>query len=140
MPDRQRVLVVDDDADIRSLALELLDLNGFSAEGAADGKEALALLRRGTYDAVVLDVVMPEKDGIEILMDIKSRQPETFVVAISGGGRIDAHDYLDMATMCGADATLRKPFSFDAMAEMIVEATASRRTLKTAPRGADGAA
>src|SRR3569623_1468282 len=101
MSERRTVLVVDDDDGIRRLAVCLFDRRGFKSESAPNGKVALSKLRRQQYDAVLLDVLMPEKDGIETLMDIKRFQPETYVIAVSGGGRIAAEEYLSLAPMCG---------------------------------------
>lgn len=126
MSERPTVLVVDDDEGIRRLGMSLLTRRGFKSEGAANGKEAVRRLRSQQFDAVVLDLLMPEKDGIETLMDIKTHQPETYVIAISGGGRIAADEYLQLATMCGADVSLRKPFSFGHVADLLEAATENR--------------
>jgi DNA-binding response OmpR family regulator len=84
---------------------------GFEFDGAADGNEAIVKLERRPYDAVVIDMIMPDREGVETIVEIRRRWPETYIVAISGGGRIGADGFLDLAQALGADRTLSKPFT-----------------------------
>ena len=102
------ILVVDDDAAIRSLFHKILARAGYHVMEAADGAQALAAVRKGGVDVVITDLIMPEKEGIETIVEIRKNHPQVKIAAVSGafGGR-----YLETASLLGADATLAKPVS-----------------------------
>jgi len=106
----QRVLVVDDDPEILSTLLSLLRTTGFDTEGASTGRTALTMLQEHRFDFLLLDVVLPDIDGLEVLRRIRgsSRKPE--ILVMSSGGTLDGMDYLRMAQDLGADHVLEKPF------------------------------
>jgi DNA-binding response OmpR family regulator len=105
------VLFVDDEQPIRDLFGRALIAAGLEFEGAEDGNRALAALERRRYDAVVMDILMPEREGVETIIQVRRRWPDSFIIAISGGGRLGPQDFLHLATMVGADRTLTKPFT-----------------------------
>ncbi len=105
------VLFVDDEQPIRDLFGRALIAAGIQFDGAADGNKALAKLNQRQYDAVVIDIIMPDREGVETILEIRKRWPEIFIIAISGGGRIAAETFLDLARELGADCTLSKPFT-----------------------------
>ncbi len=109
----KRILVIDDDPIMRETIKDILQYEDYYVADAADGKEGMALLQKETFDMIVTDVLMPEKDGIEVIMEAKKRQPKIQIVAISGGGYISAENYLKMARDLGASATVVKPFDID---------------------------
>jgi DNA-binding response OmpR family regulator len=109
------VLVVDDEAGIRQLAARALAAAGCQSHGAANGREAISVLEHTPIDAVVIDMIMPEKEGVETIIEVKSRWPNLKVIAISGGGRLAPDDFLRLASMVGADATMKKPLNFKEM-------------------------
>jgi DNA-binding response OmpR family regulator len=104
-------LFVDDEHPIRELFGRALTAAGIECDGAADGDEALAKLDQRRYDAVVIDIITPDREGVETILEVRRRWPDIFIIAISGGGRIGADDFLKLATMVGADRTLSKPFT-----------------------------
>lgn len=108
---RKSILVVDDDASIRELLRKLFEKSGYAVREAADGSAALRLMREEQADCVVTDIIMPEKEGIETILEIRRTYPETQIVAISGGGRIGPLNYLKMAKLMGARYVFSKPFS-----------------------------
>ncbi|MBM4132114.1 response regulator, partial [bacterium] len=73
------------------------------------------------YDLVITDIIMPEKDGIEAIMDLRRGRPGLRLIAISGGGRAEPESYLHSAQLLGADRTLRKPFSNEAIVAAVAE-------------------
>jgi CheY-like chemotaxis protein len=73
----------------------------------------------GQPDIVVTDIVMPEREGLETIMAIKSARPDVPILAISGGGRIGAPPFLDLARRLGADDVLAKPFRTAQLVERI---------------------
>ena len=108
------ILVVEDDPDYRRSLEQILTKSGFATVQAANGREALSTYDPATIDAVVLDLIMPEIEGIETLTKLRRAVPEVKVLAISGGGQIGAKNYLELAAKLGAKETLAKPFSAEA--------------------------
>ncbi len=105
------VLFVDDEQPIRELFGRALIAAGIEVDGAADGNKALAKLEHRGYDAIVIDIIMPDREGVETIVEIRRRWPDAFIIAISGGGQIGAQDFLKLAAAVGADSTLTKPFT-----------------------------
>jgi YesN/AraC family two-component response regulator len=79
-------------------------------EDAADGKIGMNIQRQEPVDLVITDLIMPEKEGIETIRELRRDFPQLKIVAISGGGRISANGYLKVAKTIGADYTFSKPF------------------------------
>jgi DNA-binding NtrC family response regulator len=103
---RRPLLVVDDDESVRSLLCQVLTEAGYPVQQAGNGVEALALMKSAKFAAVVTDLVMPEKEGMDIITEIRKQYPAVKVIAISGafGGK-----FLKPARLIGAHATLAKP-------------------------------
>ena len=112
---RTRILVVDDDDQLREMLRKMLEKAGYEVIEAADGKEALNLQEKSPSDLMITDIIMPEKEGIDTIMDFRMNYPQVRIIAMSGGGRIGPTEYLDMAEKLGADKTFAKPFSSKAM-------------------------
>ncbi len=104
------VLVVDDDPILREIAAELLEQNGYEVWLAEDGAIALERLSREQPDLVIMDMVMPNTDGVEAIQAVKKRWPDLPVIAVSAGaGRLDPSVLLRAATALGANASMTKP-------------------------------
>lgn len=84
---------------------------GHTVIEAGNGVEGLAKFPAEGVDLVITDIVMPEKEGIEVIMELRKKHPQLKVMAISGGGRIGSVDYLLIAKFLGAAKVLAKPFS-----------------------------
>lgn len=111
----KKLLIVDDDADMR-LSLKLaLEMAGYVAEIAANGREALAILRQRPADVVITDIFMPDTDGFEIIDAVRRAFPQTKIVVISGGAKLAKREYLLDAALMDVDAILPKPFDVDAL-------------------------
>lgn len=106
-----KLLLVDDNQDLLGLQGEFLRMAGHEVFTAANGNEALEQADRTRFDLVITDIIMPDKDGIEVIVALRKSLPSVKVIAISGGGRLNARDYLSIAQKLGAAATLAKPFS-----------------------------
>ena len=104
------ILVVDDDPSVRCVVTEMLKIEGHKVVSAPDGRGVLGLMSRHDIDLVITDLIMPEKEGLETIADIK-RESDLPVIAISGGGKIGPTNYLESARFFGADAVLAKPFA-----------------------------
>ncbi|MEQ8857713.1 MAG: response regulator [Pseudomonadales bacterium] len=105
------ILVIDDDASVREVIGEMLRLEGHEVTMAENGRDGIGLLHAERFDLVITDLIMPEKEGIETISEIRRTNDTIPIVAISGGGRLGPGDYLETARHIGADATLAKPFA-----------------------------
>jgi CheY-like chemotaxis protein len=123
---RRRVLIIDDEAMVRDVLMQTLKTLGYEAHSVADGRETLAAVRNFKPDALILDLVMPERDGFEILGELRVANAELPVVAMTGGGRMAASQLLRLATMLGATKILPKPFSLEAVDTALQEVLAGR--------------
>ena len=117
-------LVIEDDPSLRLSLQRLLQSAGYDVHAAADGAEGVAAFRQQRPDVVVTDIVMPEQEGIETIMLLRSIAPSCPIIAISGGGRIGSADFLQMAERLGATAVLAKPFEPGALLSKVREAIA----------------
>ncbi len=113
------VLVVDDDSGVRVTLEHVLMAAGFRIATAADGKQAVALFEQINPDVVITDLIMPVQDGIETIVQIKSRRPDVKIIAMSGGARMGNDNLLQKAKDVGADYVLPKPFEFDQLTELV---------------------
>ena len=107
----RRILVVDDDQQIRFMLRMALEREGYELDEAGDGKTAMALLASKPFDLVITDIIMPGKEGIQVIKEMQRDHPDLKIIAISGGGYMAASKYLDSAADFGADLTLSKPLS-----------------------------
>jgi len=104
-----RILIIDDDPQILNMLGQTLEREGHKVVDAPNGKEGLKLYRENPTDLVITDLIMPEKDGIETIMELRRDFPDVKIIAISGGGHIDAELYLSMARRLGVQRTFAKP-------------------------------
>ena len=105
------ILVVDDDPWIRKLFAEILQSNGHEVICAEDGQQGLDLYRQKAFDLIITDMIMPVKDGLKMILELEKEFPEAKIIAISGGGVIEAERYLNLADTIGAQKNLTKPIS-----------------------------
>jgi len=117
----QRILLVDDDADMRSLLADVLSDEGYDVIQAANGAEALVLLHRERFAAILLDKRMPGLSGMDLLPGLRVTCPETPVIVITAFG--DAHTAAE-GTAKGAFGLLFKPFRMDELRAMLDHALA----------------
>jgi two-component system response regulator (stage 0 sporulation protein F) len=108
------ILVVDDEEPVRDLVSKIVLKDGHDVVVAADGQEACDLYGKSDIDLIITDLVMPEKNGIQMIMDLKNQTPDLKVVAISGGSGFTGDiDLLSVAKLLGAKHIIRKPFGVD---------------------------
>jgi DNA-binding response OmpR family regulator len=105
-----RILVIDDDPVVRGMLVEMLRRAGYDVDDAEDGRAGMKRFRETPAALVITDVVMPEKEGLETLMELRRESPSVKVIAISGGGRVGPDAYLNSAKTLGAHGILAKPF------------------------------
>lgn len=107
-----KVLVIEDDEAVQKFICKILVSAGHAVAVAGNGEEGLAEIKKNNdFSIVITDLLMPEKEGIETIADIKKLWPHIKILAISGGGVIDPEFYLMNASVLGANLTLKKPFT-----------------------------
>jgi DNA-binding NtrC family response regulator len=116
----QRIMVVDDDASIRRTLHILLSKAGYEVIQACDGSEAVRLWRDHGGDLVITDLHMPEKDGIQTIIELLTHSPGMRIIAMSGGGQTKRLDLLGNFSLLGTVLTIEKPFT---LAEMMTTVT-----------------
>lgn len=115
------VLVIDDEQLIRLQIRSALELEGFVVHEAANGNEGLSRMAAIHSDVVITDILMPDKEGIETILELRQLYPTVKIIAISGGGRTGNKDFLHTAKHLGADRILAKPFGLADLLNLVRE-------------------
>ena len=128
-----RILLVDDDELLRGALHQILVHAGYDVADASNGKVAVREYGQQRCDVVIMDIVMPDEEGLGTIKELRRVDPSVKIIAISGGGLGKAGDYLGIAKMLGAMRTLAKPFVPEALLAMIAEVLADPATPKVSP-------
>jgi DNA-binding response OmpR family regulator len=116
----KRILIIEDNADVRAFMKLALEMAGYDVSAAENGRHGLDLQREDPAPVVITDIFMPLKDGIETIVEIRKEFPQTRIIAVSGGGEyLNKPEYLWAAREFGAVTTLRKPFGVDELLEAV---------------------
>ncbi|UVT16319.1 MAG: response regulator [Nitrospira sp.] len=113
----QRLLVIEDEPEVRRHVQQALEIEGYSVLTAADGYEGLRLLREEPVDLVLVDLLMPGMDGLELIRQLRCTSLTAKIIAMSGG--IGDWNYLQVAAYLGAQMTLQKPFSRQTLLDVV---------------------
>ena len=116
-----RVLIVDDDEPIRKTLRRMLEPAGYDVVEAADGREGVELYKEDSVDLVLMDLIMPEKEGIQAAAELRHYDPEVKIIAISGGGRIGNFQVLRIAQKFGIEHALPKPIRLGKLLALVNE-------------------
>jgi CheY-like chemotaxis protein len=116
-----RILIIDDEPQIRSMLRLMLERVGYEVAEAPDGIEGIRRYRENPADLIITDLIMPNKDGIGMIIDLKKEFPKVKIIAMSGGGVNRPEGYLDGAKKLGATRTLTKPIDRDEMLKAVKE-------------------
>ncbi len=116
-----RILIIDDEPQIRSMLRLMLERVGYEVAEAPDGIEGIRRYRENPADLIITDLIMPNKDGIGMIIDLKKEFPKVKIIAMSGGGVNRPEGYLDGAKKLGAARTLTKPIDRDEMLKAVKE-------------------
>jgi DNA-binding NtrC family response regulator len=116
-----RILIIDDEPQIRSMLRLMLERVGYEVIEAADGMEGIRQYRDNPADVIITDLIMPNKDGIGMIIELKKEFPQIKIIAMSGGGVNRPEGYLDGAKKLGASRTLTKPIDRDEMMSAVKE-------------------
>lgn len=115
------ILLVDDDEHVLAMLRTVLERAGYDVETAVDGEVALRLFDPDRHALVITDIVMPVKEGIETITELRRREPGLPIIAISGGGRIGPEDYLGWVRRCGVLHTFAKPVKRQVLLDAVNE-------------------
>ncbi len=116
-----KILVIDDDRMVRETLKIILAAAGHEVLLTEDGNKGLRAFTEFTPDLVITDILMPEKEGMETIRDLRERRPDLPIIAISGGGRVGNMSFLKVAERFGANRTITKPFEPDHIVATIAE-------------------
>ena len=110
-----RILIIDDEPQIRSMLTLMLEREGYEVVEASDGVAGIKNYRQSPADLIITDLIMPNKDGIGMIIDLKKEFPDVKIIAMSGGGLNKPDGYLKGAKKLGAACTLTKPIDREEM-------------------------
>ncbi|GIX49050.1 MAG: transcriptional regulator [Candidatus Tectimicrobiota bacterium] len=116
-----RILVIDDEDQMRGMLRQALERAGYEVEEARNGREGLWRYRQAPVPLIITDILMPEKEGLEIIRALRREYPDVKIIAISGGGRTGNLNFLDIAAKLGAHRTLQKPFGLRELLQAVRE-------------------
>ena len=116
-----RILIIDDESMIRDLLVNILEREGYETITASGGKDGIKIYRENPTDLIITDLLMPEKDGIETIMELRRDFQDVKIIAMSGGGKIDPETYLEIAKTMGAIKTIEKPFNLRELLKTVQE-------------------
>ena len=105
------ILIIDDDREICKVLEQILEAESHSVLSVHSGEDGLRWVENNSIDLAIVDLIMPDKDGLEVILTMKKDHPKLLIIAITGGGYGSPTDYLTLADAFGADRTLAKPFN-----------------------------
>jgi CheY-like chemotaxis protein len=111
METTKRILVIDDEPSALDVLQKILEGEGYEVQIAANGLDGVALFRQQPCDLVITDMVMPVKDGLQTILELRDKAPDLPIIAISGGGVISKERYLTVAGYLDRVITIAKPFT-----------------------------
>ncbi len=117
----KNILLVDDEESIRKMVRAVLGEEEYAFTEASNGVEALEIMETQSFDLIITDVIMPDCDGIELVMTVRKKLPDIKVIVMSGGGRVRADHYLNLAEKLGAARVFEKPFNTAELRETVSE-------------------
>ena len=116
------ILVVDDDRQVCALLKEVLEEQGYTVESAVNGIEGISRYRNLPADLIIIDILMPEKEGLETILDLRREFPRVKIIAMSGGSERAKLNLLDLARRLGAQYTVNKPFQLQTITDLVKKA------------------
>lgn len=108
--DPRKILVIEDDTLLRSMMQKGLERAGYEAVVAVNGTQGIELFKQHKPSLVITDMLMPDKEGMQTIMELKQIDPDIKIIAMSGGGSTKNMAFLEMSKRVGAVATISKPF------------------------------
>lgn len=115
------ILIIDDDEQFNLMLKSALAIKGYDVDTASNGREAKSLYQANVYDVIITDIIMPDVDGYEVILDLRRMGMGDRTIAVSGGGRTAAEDYLVTAQHFDVAATFNKPVDLQALRAKVEE-------------------
>lgn len=120
MHQRTKILIIDDDEGVRDTLAENLEVSGYEVIQAIDGAQGLLMIDPEDLPQIVItDIIMPRQEGLETIIAIRKLYPSIKIIAMSGGGRAKAMDFLGLAQRLGAEIIMAKPVDIDGLERVI---------------------
>ena len=120
------VLIVDDDPQMLRLLSDVVELDGHDVLMAQDGALAIEYFQHQAPELMITDILMPNKEGLELISEVREQHPDTKIIAYSGGGSADPESYLEFASGMGADRVFSKPMPLGELRSEIKSLLAER--------------
>lgn len=117
----QKILIIDDESHILLMLKKMLEHYGYEIEMAINGVEGISLFKKTKPDLVITDIIMPEKEGLETIREMRRIKKDLKIIAMSGGGKVSADNYLEIAKIFGASRMIAKPFTKHEMVSTVQE-------------------
>jgi len=115
-----QILVIEDDRDFNETLCSMLRKQGYGVFNAESGIDGVNLFKKHPADLVIADILLPDRDGLNVILDLQRLLPDVKIIAISGGGHYTGEEYLkDIQLLSNVQHTLAKPFHRDELFEMI---------------------
>lgn len=127
------ILIIDDDQALCTALSGALRHAGYEATWAMDGLAGLKLYAKKTFDLIISDMIMPNCDGVELIVSLRKMNPLVAIIAMSGGGMIAADNYLKIAASFHVQAVLPKPFTMPRLLEMVSQVLIRQPSLQALP-------
>jgi DNA-binding response OmpR family regulator len=129
-----RVLIIDDDASTRDVLRQLLNREGYETVEACDGREGVQCSQAAPMDVIILDMLLPERNGLDVIRELREVNPTVPIIAISGYSHTGPLDFLRVAETCGAQRTFQKPFHLREMLQAVHDLTQGKDGRTHTPR------
>jgi len=113
------ILIIDDEPQVRLILRKLLESEGYTVAEASDGIEGIKRYHENPADLVITDIIMPDKEGLETIVELKQKNPAIKIIAMSGGGKNKPAGYLNTAKLLGAIQTFEKPIRKETLLKAI---------------------
>lgn len=118
----KKILVVDDEFQVREMISSMLKRYGYETVTASNGFDAWEKIEKDVFDLIITDLIMPEKQGMELIIELRKINPSIKIIAITGGGLLGVSDeYLEVAEHFGANKVLSKPFDYSNLIDAVKE-------------------
>lgn len=104
-----KILVIDDEPSILLMIKKMVEKAGHEADLALNGNEGIEKIEKNKPDLVITDIIMPQMEGLETILELRKKYPKLKIITISGGGRVGPEGYLSSAKLLGADRIFQKP-------------------------------
>ncbi len=115
------ILIIDDDPQVCSLLKQVFEEEGYTVQSALNGVEGINRYRDKPAELVILDILMPEKEGLETIVDLRREFPHVKIIAMSAGSERAKINLLDLARRLGAQHTITKPFDLLAITDLVAK-------------------